>query len=298
MEPGTFKDRLLLEGDPHQLIEGMILSAYAIGANVAYVFLRDEYRLAAETLRRAIAEATDRGFLGEHILGSEISLSLHLHTSAGRYICGEETALISALEGRRAIPRTKPPFPQLVGLWGKPTVVNNVETLCNVPHIVNNGAEWFRSLGLTSDSGTKLYGASGKVTVKPRKSEDFAFRFGDRNWRVAVPPFSGRGWFAFHGRGGWGDMELVPLTEELGRYFGTDKGLLVVRAPEDDDLKLKDGDVIQRIDGREPQSVAHAMHRRRSSSSTGSPRWPSSACRTSGSARPSPPRSCGCPAAI
>ncbi|MFO7285440.1 MAG: NADH-quinone oxidoreductase subunit NuoF [Gammaproteobacteria bacterium] len=163
MEPGTFKDRLLLEGDPHQLIEGMILSAYAIGANVAYVFLRDEYRLAAETLRRAIAEATDRGFLGEHILGSEISLSLHLHTSAGRYICGEETALISALEGRRAIPRTKPPFPQLVGLWGKPTVVNNVETLCNVPHIVNNGAEWFRSLGLTSDSGTKLYGASGKV---------------------------------------------------------------------------------------------------------------------------------------
>jgi len=102
-------------------------------------------------------------------------------------------------------------------------------------------------------------GASGKVTVKPRKSEDFAFRFGDRNWRVAVPPFSGRGWFAFHGRGGWGDMELVPLTEELGRYFGTDKGLLVVRAPEDDDLKLKDGDVIQRIDGREPQSVAHAM---------------------------------------
>src|SRR5690606_36278306 len=163
MEPGTFKDRLLLEGDPHQLIEGMILSAYAIGANVAYVFLRDEYRLAAETLRRAIAEATDRGFLGEHILGSEISLSLHLHTSAGRYICGEETALISALEGRRAIPRTKPPFPQLVGLWGKPTVVNNVETLCNVPQIVNNGAEWFRSLGLTSDSGTKLYGARGKV---------------------------------------------------------------------------------------------------------------------------------------
>src|SRR5690606_19247922 len=163
MEPGTFKDRLLLEGDPHQLIEGMILSAYALGANVAYIFLRDEYRLAAERLRRAIAEAAERGWLGEHIRGSEFSLSLHLHTSAGRYICGEETALISALEGRRAIPRTKPPFPQLVGLWGRPTVVNNVETLCNVPHIVNHGAEWFRSLALTDDAGTKLYGASGKV---------------------------------------------------------------------------------------------------------------------------------------
>lgn len=163
MEPGTFKDRLLLEGDPHQLIEGMILGAYALGARVAYIFLRDEYRLAAERLRRAIAEANERGWLGERIHGSGFSLSLHLHTSAGRYICGEETALISALEGRRAIPRTKPPFPQLVGLWGKPTVVNNVETLCNVPHIVNRGADWFKSLSKTSDSGTKLYGASGKV---------------------------------------------------------------------------------------------------------------------------------------
>ncbi|HEX6998350.1 MAG TPA: NADH-quinone oxidoreductase subunit NuoF [Gammaproteobacteria bacterium] len=163
MEPGTFKDRLLLEGDPHQLIEGLLLGAYAIGASTAYIFLRDEYRLAAERLRRAIAEAAGRGYVGERVLGSGFAVELHLHTSAGRYICGEETALISALEGRRAIPRTKPPFPQAVGLWGKPTVVNNVETLCNVPHIVANGAAWFKGLSRTGDAGTKIYGVSGKV---------------------------------------------------------------------------------------------------------------------------------------
>ncbi|HEU4618195.1 MAG TPA: NADH-quinone oxidoreductase subunit NuoF [Gammaproteobacteria bacterium] len=163
MEPGTFKDRLLLEGDPHSLIEGVVVSAYALGANVAYIFLREEYRLAAERLRRAIAEAADRGWLGDHLLGTDFSLALHLHTSAGRYICGEETALISSLEGRRAIPRAKPPFPQSVGLWGRPTVVNNVETLCNVPHIVERGADWFKALSLCNDAGTKIYGVSGKV---------------------------------------------------------------------------------------------------------------------------------------
>jgi len=163
MEPGTFKDRLLLEGDPHQMIEGAILSAYAIGASQAYIFLRGEYVTAARTLRRAIAEAKDAGMLGRAIGGSDFGLELHLHLSAGRYICGEETALLSALEGHRAIPRTKPPYPQAAGLWGHPTVVNNVETLCNVPHIVARGAEWFRSLSRTDDGGTKLYGASGRV---------------------------------------------------------------------------------------------------------------------------------------
>ncbi len=163
MEPGTFKDRLLLEGDPHLLIEGMIVSAYALGATEAYVFLRDEYRLAAERLRAAVAEAEGRGYLGERVLDSDFALALHVHTSAGRYICGEETALINALEGRRARPRTPPPFPQAVGLWGRPTVVNNVETLCNVPHIVANGAEWFEGLSRTADAGTKIYGVSGKV---------------------------------------------------------------------------------------------------------------------------------------
>lgn len=163
MEPGTFKDRLLMEGDPHQLIEGIIVSAFAIEATIAYIFLRAEYTLAARRLERAAAEAQAAGYLGRNILGSGFDLELHLHTSAGRYICGEETALLSALEGKRAIPRAKPPYPQSSGLWGKPTVVNNVETLANVPHIVNRGAAWFRSLARGEDGGTKIYGASGHV---------------------------------------------------------------------------------------------------------------------------------------
>jgi NADH-quinone oxidoreductase subunit F len=163
MEPGTFKDRLLMEGDPHQLIEGIIIGAFAIQATVAYIFLRTEYTLAAQRLERAIAEAHAEGFLGGNILGSGFDLEIHLHTSAGRYICGEETALLTALEGKRAIPRAKPPYPQSSGLWGKPTVVNNVETLANVPHIVNRGAAWFRGLARGEDSGTKIYGASGHV---------------------------------------------------------------------------------------------------------------------------------------
>jgi NADH-quinone oxidoreductase subunit F len=163
MEPGTFKDRLLLEGDPHQLIEGMIIAAYATGTNVAYVFLRGEYKLAAQRISRAIAEAYGAEHLGRNILGSPFSLEMHLHISAGRYMCGEETAMLNALEGKRANPRSKPPFPPVSGLWGKPTTVNNVETLCNVPHIVSNGGSWFKSLSRSKDSGTKLYGASGKV---------------------------------------------------------------------------------------------------------------------------------------
>jgi len=163
MEPGTFKDRLLLEGDPHQMIEAVIVSAYAIEAGTAYIFVRGEYVLAIKRLERAAAEAAARGYLGKNILGSGFSLDVHVHASAGRYICGEETALLSSLEGGRAIPRAKPPFPQVSGLWGRPTVVNNVETLCNVPHIINRGAQWFRDLSRGPDGGTKIYGVSGRV---------------------------------------------------------------------------------------------------------------------------------------
>jgi NADH-quinone oxidoreductase subunit F len=163
MEPGTFKDRFLLEGDPHQLIEGMIIAAYAVQASVAYIFLRWAYKRAAQLLTKAIAEAYQAGYLGHNILDSGFSLELHLHTSAGRYMCGEETALLNALEARRANPRAKPPFPPVVGLWGKPTVVNNVETLCNIPHIVANGLEWYRGLSQSEDRGTKIYGVSGRV---------------------------------------------------------------------------------------------------------------------------------------
>lgn len=163
MEPGTFKDRLLMEGDPHQLIEGMLLSAYAIQAEEAYIFLRWAYKTSARRLRKAIAEAYDAGYLGDDILGSGYRLEMHLHVSAGRYMCGEETGLLNSLEGRRATPRAKPPYPQVSGLWGKPTIVNNVETLCNVPHIIRNGPDWYKGLSLTDEGGTKIYGMSGKV---------------------------------------------------------------------------------------------------------------------------------------
>ena len=163
MEPGTFKDRVLLEGDPHLIVEAMIVSGYAIQADVGYIFLRWAYKESERKLRKAIAEAYEAGYLGKNVLGSGYSFELQVHTSAGRYMCGEETGLLNSLEGKRATPRAKPPFPQVSGLWGKPSIVNNVETLCNVPHIVNNGAEWFRGLSHTKDGGTKLYGVSGKV---------------------------------------------------------------------------------------------------------------------------------------
>lgn len=163
MEPGTFKDRMLLENTPHQLIEGMVLTAYAIQANESFVFLRWAYKAAASAITTAIQEAYQAGYLGNNILGSGFDLNMHLHIGVGRYMCGEETALLNSLEGKRAIPRAKPPFPQVSGLFGRPTIVNNVETLCNIPHIVNNGAEWFRQLSRTGDAGTKLYGVSGKV---------------------------------------------------------------------------------------------------------------------------------------
>jgi NADH-quinone oxidoreductase subunit F len=163
MEPGTFKDRALMEGDPHQLIEGMAVSAYAIQADVGYIFLRGEYTKSAQRLTVALNEARQSGYVGANILGSGYNFELYLHVSAGRYICGEETALLNALEGKRAHPRTKPPFPQVSGLFGKPTIVQNVETLCNIHHIVSKGPDWFRSLSFTEDGGTKLYGVSGKV---------------------------------------------------------------------------------------------------------------------------------------
>jgi NADH-quinone oxidoreductase subunit F len=145
------------------LIEGVILAAYAIQARVAFIFLRAEYKMAARRMRQAVQEAHAKGWLGRRILGTDFDLEVHIHGSAGRYICGEETALLNSLEGRRATPRSKPPFPLQVGLWGRPALVNNVETLCNVPAILNNGAEWFKGLGRGDDAGTKLYGASGKL---------------------------------------------------------------------------------------------------------------------------------------
>lgn len=163
MEPGTFKDRALIYNDPHQLIEGMLIAAYAMQMTKGFIFIRYEYRRGAEIVDAAIAEATRHGWLGKNIQGTGFDFHLETHLSAGRYICGEETALLNSLEGKRANPRSKPPFPQIRGFLGQPTIVNNVETFCNIPHILAHGPEWYKKLGLNGNAGTKLMGASGRV---------------------------------------------------------------------------------------------------------------------------------------
>ena len=164
-EPGTFKDRVILEGDPHSIIEAMTLAGYAVGAHEGYIYVRGEYALAQARLRTAIQQAREMGFLGEDIFGSGFRFDIHIHTGAGAYICGEETALIESIEGKRGEPRPRPPFPTTYGLWGQPTVVNNVETLANVPPIIRNGASWYRRFGTSSSPGTKVYTVLGRVNV-------------------------------------------------------------------------------------------------------------------------------------
>ncbi|NLE44010.1 MAG: NADH-quinone oxidoreductase subunit NuoF [Chloroflexi bacterium] len=162
-EPGTFKDRLLVEHDPHSIIEGVIIAAYAVGASRAFVYIRGEFFLGVKRWIKAIDDAYARGFLGKNILGSGFDLDLSVHRGAGAYICGEETALINSLEGKRGEPRIKPPYPAQIGFWNQPTLVHNVETLANVPHIVNRGADWFKSIGTERSTGTKLFCISGHV---------------------------------------------------------------------------------------------------------------------------------------
>ena len=162
-EPGTCKDRPLIEYDPHQLIEGIIIAGYAIGAHQGYIYIRGEYRYLMEILDRALGEAYARGYLGKNILGSGFDFDLATHTGAGAYECGEETALLNSLEGLRGYPRVKPPFPALVGVYGCPTVVNNVETLASVPHIILKGADWYAGLGTPKNGGTRLFCLSGHI---------------------------------------------------------------------------------------------------------------------------------------
>lgn len=162
-EPGTFKDRELLERDPHQLVEGIAITSYAVGCRTAFVYCRGEFLYPSLQLERAIAEAYEKGFLGRDILGKGFDLDIILHRGAGSYECGEETALLESLEGKRGQPRLRPPFPAVEGLYASPTVVNNVETLCTVPHIVERGAEWFSGIGPEKSTGTKIFSVSGKV---------------------------------------------------------------------------------------------------------------------------------------
>ena len=162
-EPGTFKDRELILVDPHMVLEGIAIASYAIAANTAYIYIRGEFVDEAEILVKAIDEARRKKYLGTDILGSGYDLSIHVHRGAGAYICGEETALIESIEGKRGQPRLKPPFPAVVGVFGCPTVVNNVETLACVPHIINNGGAWFAGIGTERSTGPKLFCVSGHV---------------------------------------------------------------------------------------------------------------------------------------
>ena len=162
-DPGAFMDRAVLEGNPHAVIEGMLIGAYAIGADKGYVYVRAEYPLAVERLSQAIKEATAKGFLGKNIMNTGFNFSIKLKLGAGAFVCGEETALIASIEGQRGMPRPKPPFPVFSGLWGKPTVINNVETLANIAYIITKGAEWYASYGTEKSKGTKVFALTGKV---------------------------------------------------------------------------------------------------------------------------------------
>jgi len=164
-EPGTFKDRVILESDPHAIVEAIILSAYTVGADEGYIYIRGEYQLAQQRFQHAIQQAYEYGLLGEHIMDTDFSFDLHIHSGAGAYICGEETALIESIEGKRGEPRSRPPYPTTNGLWGKPTLVNNVETLANVPPILRHGGEWYRKIGTPSSPGTKVYTIMGNVNT-------------------------------------------------------------------------------------------------------------------------------------
>lgn len=162
-DPGAFMDRSVMEGDPHKLLEGMAIAAFAIGADEGYIYVRAEYPLAIKRLRKAIADAEERHYLGKNIMGSDFSLTIHIKEGAGAFVCGEETALIASIEGERGMPRPKPPFPANKGLFGRPTLINNVETLANVPVIMLKGADWFASLGTETSKGTKTFALTGEV---------------------------------------------------------------------------------------------------------------------------------------
>ena len=173
-EPGTFKDREIMESNPFQFLEGVAISSFAVGANAAYVYLRGEFWQVAKFLDEKIAEMEEAGFLGDNLFGTEYSLKIYTHLGAGAYICGEETAMLESIEGKRGQPRIRPPFPAVYGLYGKPTVVNNVETLTNLPLIIQNGADWYKSLGTPDSAGVKIFSLSGRV----RKPGNYELPFG------------------------------------------------------------------------------------------------------------------------
>lgn len=229
-EPGTFKDRQLLERDPHQLIEGIVISSYAIESNLAFIYIRGEYPKPARRIERAVAEAYAGGYLGKNIFGSGFDLDVVVHLGAGAYICGEETALLNSLEGKRGEPRIKPPFPAVEGLYGKPTIINNVETISNMPWIVENGGAAYAAIGPEGSSGTRLFSLSGHVRrpgnyeiVMGMSFAEFLESHGggvpdDRQIKCFIPGGASAPWFT-------GDQLDLPITiddvAEAGSMLGS-----------------------------------------------------------------------------
>jgi NADH-quinone oxidoreductase subunit F len=191
-EPGTYKDRELMRWTPHQLIEGCLIGAYAMHAKHAYIYIRGEFFEVAQILARAIEEAYAAGLAGKDVMGSGVDIDITLHLGAGAYICGEETGLMNSLEGRRGEPRLKPPFPAVSGAFGMPSTINNVETLCSVPHIISNGAEWYRQWGTEKSTGTKLFCISGHIRRPGNYEVPMGFNFKEFLYDVAGGPLEGR----------------------------------------------------------------------------------------------------------
>jgi NADH-quinone oxidoreductase subunit F len=217
-EPGTFKDRELMQKSPHMLIEGMVIAAYAVGANRAFIYIRGEYELQAQILERALEEARGAGYIGEDILGSGHSMTLWLHRGAGAYICGEETALLDSLEGKRGNPRLKPPFPANQGLFQGPTLINNVETLATAPHIIEMGGEEYAKIGTPGSAGTKLVSVSGNVRNPGNFEVELGTTSRDIIFGLAGGPHEGREvklWFP----GGSSSPVLLPDDLDLPYDF-------------------------------------------------------------------------------
>jgi NADH-quinone oxidoreductase subunit F len=215
-EPGTYKDRLLMQRNPHLLVEGIVIGAVAAGANRAFVFIRGEYSTQADILDAAIDEAYAKGYLGEGVFGSDVQVELVVHRGEGAYICGEESALLDALEGKRGNPRLKPPFPANQGLYQGPTLINNVETLCNAPLIIEKGAEWFRQLGDGSSTGTKVVSVSGNVQRPGNYEVELGIPAREIVYGLAGGPLPGREikcWFP------GGSSAPVLLPEDLDRPY-------------------------------------------------------------------------------
>jgi NADH-quinone oxidoreductase subunit F len=212
-EPGTFKDRELMEMNPFQFLEGLAIASYAVGANVAYVYLRGEFWQIAESMNKQIAEMEEAGLLGDKLFGTDYSLRIYTHLGAGAYICGEETALLESLEGKRGQPRNRPPFPAVFGLFGKPTVINNVETFANVPMILANGADWYKSIGTPDAAGVKIYSLSGRVRKPGNYELPFGSTFRKLIYEYGMGVQEGRSIKAIMPAGA--SSSLIPVTDQV-----------------------------------------------------------------------------------